>query len=215
MIKIENIKGHFHTINQHKKTVMVYCFKIGLYRQGLLHDLSKYSPVEFIPGCIYYQGNRSPNNAERENTGVSRAWLHHKGRNRHHFEYWVDYAPRRKGADRVSGSYMPVRYVLEMFCDRIAACRTYQKENYTDRSPLEYYLKGRPDGMLHPLSADILEKLLRMLANRGEEETIRFIRKKVIPNMRRIDRRNQKIAQKQYMDGLMEFLRDYNPKVLG
>jgi len=63
-----------------------------MYKQGLLHDLSKYSPVEFLVGCKYYQGTRSPNNAEREDIGVSTSWLHHKGRNKHHFEHWVDYS---------------------------------------------------------------------------------------------------------------------------
>ena len=72
---------HFKTITKHKLMVMGYCFRIGLYKQGLLHDLSKYSPAEFLVGCRYYQGDRSPNNAEREATGVSTAWLHHKGRN--------------------------------------------------------------------------------------------------------------------------------------
>ena len=72
---------------------MHYCFRAGMYKQGLLHDLSKYAPVEFLVGCKYYQGDRSPNNAEREDTGISKSWLHHKGRNKHHFEYWVDYAP--------------------------------------------------------------------------------------------------------------------------
>ena len=83
---------HFRTITRHKLLVMKYCFRIGLYKQGLLHDLSKYSPTEFLVGCKYYQGTRSPNNAEREATGVSMSWLHHKGRNRHHFEHWVDYS---------------------------------------------------------------------------------------------------------------------------
>lgn len=82
-----NIWGHFKTITAHKLLVMKYCFKIGLYKQGLLHDLSKYAPSEFLVGARYYQGTRSPNNAEREDTGVSTAWMHHKGRNKHHFEY--------------------------------------------------------------------------------------------------------------------------------
>ena len=83
---------HFKTITRHKIYVMKGCFRVGLYRQGLLHDLSKYSPTEFLVGCKYYQGgSRSPNNGEREATGVSLAWLHHKGRNKHHFEYWIDY----------------------------------------------------------------------------------------------------------------------------
>ncbi len=63
---------HLRTINHHKLLVMKGCFKVGLYRQGLMHDLSKYTPSEFLVGCKYYQGNRSPNNAEREATGVSR-----------------------------------------------------------------------------------------------------------------------------------------------
>lgn len=83
---------HFKTITKHKLLVMKYCFRIGLYKQGLLHDLSKYTPAEFLVGCKYYQGTRSPNNAEREDIGVSTSWLHHKGRNKHHFEHWVDYS---------------------------------------------------------------------------------------------------------------------------
>lgn len=83
---------HFRTITYHKYLVMKGCFAVGLYRQGLTHDLSKYSPAEFLVGAKYFQGNRSPNNAEREEKGYSSAWLHHKGRNRHHYEYWIDYS---------------------------------------------------------------------------------------------------------------------------
>ena len=87
-MRINAYLGHFKTITKHKLMVMKYCFKIGLYRQGMLHDLSKYSWTEFSAGCKYYQGNRSPNNAEREATGLSTAWIHHYGRNKHHFEHW-------------------------------------------------------------------------------------------------------------------------------
>ncbi len=62
---------HFCTITRHKILVMKECFQVGLYKQGLLHDLSKYSWTEFRVGCKYYQGDRSPNNAEREKTGCS------------------------------------------------------------------------------------------------------------------------------------------------
>ena len=86
-----NFFGHLNTINHHKFQVMKNCFRVGLYKQGLLHDMSKYSFTEFIPGVKYYQdGNRSPNNAQREAEGCSTAWLHHKGRNKHHYEYWID-----------------------------------------------------------------------------------------------------------------------------
>ena len=118
--------------------VMKGCFRVGLYRQGLLHDLSKYSPTEFFVGCKYYQGDRSPNNAEREATGVSMAWLHHKGRNKHHFEYWIDYGLGKD--DGMVGMKMPVNYVVEMFLDRIAASRNYMKDAYTDSSQTSSYL---------------------------------------------------------------------------
>lgn len=92
-----NIQGHFETITRHKMLVMRYCFECGLYAQGLAHDLSKYSPTEFIPGCIYYQGDHSPNEAERQARGYTSAWLHHKGRNKHHLEYWIDYGNTKQG----------------------------------------------------------------------------------------------------------------------
>ena len=132
---LHNFNGHLHTVNAHRRLVRKYCFKLGIYRQGLMHDLSKYSPSEFIPGVKYYQdGHRSPNNAQREDEGVSKAWLHHKGRNKHHFEYWIDYDV--DGSRTVlAGMKMPVKYVAEMFCDRIAASRIYNKEKYKDSDP--------------------------------------------------------------------------------
>ena len=87
----KNAFGHFKTITKHKMLVLRYCFSIGLYKQGLLHDLSKYSWTEFRVGIRYYKGYKSPNGVERIQTGTSTAWLHHKGRNKHHFEYWCDY----------------------------------------------------------------------------------------------------------------------------
>ena len=171
---------HFRTINHHRFLVMKGCFKVGLYRQGLLHDLSKYSPSEVLVGCRYYQGTRSPNNAEREEIGYSRAWLHHKGRNRHHYEYWIDYSTNPK--EGIIGMKMPVRYVIEMFIDRIAAAKTYRGSKYTDSYPLEYYEKGaaRLGRMVHPETAQLLHSLLKMLARDGEEETFRYIRGKVL-----------------------------------
>ena len=101
--------AHFKTITRHRHLVCRYCFRLGLVRQGLCHDLSKYSPAEFLVGAKYYQGNRSPNDAERKATGVSLAWLHHKGRNRHHLEYWVDYVIRPDGSVGFGGNRMPLR----------------------------------------------------------------------------------------------------------
>lgn len=176
-MKISNIGRHFHTITQHKLLVMRECFKLGLYRQGLLHDLSKYSPSEFWTGVKYYQGNRSPNAAEREQIGYSAAWLHHKGRNKHHFEYWIDFSnDKSKG---LVGNKMPLKYVIEMVCDRIAACKVYRGEAYDSKAAWEYYEFTRPyiTPVLHPETQALLEKLLLMLRDEGEEKTFAYIRK--------------------------------------
>lgn len=170
-----NIWGHFKTITSHKCMVMKYCFRVGLYRQGLLHDLSKYSPSEFLIGARYYQGNRSPNNAEREATGLSTAWIHHKGRNRHHYEYWVDYGVNDPRI--LAGVPMPRNYIAEMVMDRISACRTYSPQTYTDRSPWEYYVKSREKiWFIHEDTRTQLEYLLKMLAVKGEDATLSYIK---------------------------------------
>ena len=169
---------HFQTITKHKIYVMRECFRVGLYRQGLLHDLSKYSWTEFRIGCRYYQGTRSPNNAEREEKGYSSAWLHHKGRNKHHFEYWIDYGINAE--EGLKGMKMPVKYVVEMFIDRMSASMNYQKEKYTDKSPLEYYEKRAEYYLLHEDTRKQLEFLLNKLAKDGEKETLKFIKKEVL-----------------------------------
>ncbi|MBQ4531378.1 MAG: catalase [Lachnospiraceae bacterium] len=172
-----NVFGHFKTITKHKILVMKYCFRLGLYKQGLLHDMSKYSPTEFIPGCKYYQGIQSPNNAEREANGVSLAWLHHKGRNKHHYEYWIDYGTGEN--KEMQGMKIPNKYMIEMFCDRLAASKNYNGKNYTQADSWEYYEKGKQYAILHPESRALLEKLLYMLKEEGEEKTFEYIRKNI------------------------------------
>lgn len=168
------VTGHFKTITAHKLLVMKYCFKAGLYRQGLTHDLSKYSPSEFLMGVKYYQGDRSPNNAEREDRGYSSAWLHHKGRNKHHIEYWTDYA---QGAEKkLVPVEMPKKYVAEMLCDRIAASRIYKKDKYTDASPYEYYMSSKEKSMIHPATDKLLTELLIMLKEQGEDAVFKRLK---------------------------------------
>lgn len=174
--------GHLKTINHHKWLVMKHCFKAGLYKQGLLHDLSKYSPTEFLVGARYYQGNRSPNNAEREDKGYSMAWLHHKGRNKHHLEYWIDYSLNPK--EGMIGLRMPDRYLVEMVCDRIAASKTYKKAAYKDSDPLDYFLNSKEHYMVHPETAENLQFLLNMLKEKGEEETFRYMKEEFLGKSR-------------------------------
>ena len=143
---------HFITITKHRWIVRKICFKIGRYWQGLTHDLSKYSWVEFVNGAKYYLGTKSPTIAEREDKGYSAAWMHHKGRNKHHFEYWFDanekgiYVPIK----------MPIKYLKEMFADRVAASKVYKGKDYSEDYPLEYLLTHRGKEMLHPESFEKL-----------------------------------------------------------
>lgn len=178
MITWKNFKGHLHTILRHKRLVRHYLFRAGLYRQGIMHDWSKYSPVEFWNGVRYYQdGRRSPNKAEKEDHGYSAAWLHHKGRNRHHFEYWIDLPV--DASEGLSGMPMPSRYVIEMFCDRMAASRNYNMESYDDSFPLAYYEKNKSHYTMHPDTAALLETLLHKLADEGEDAVFRYIRTQI------------------------------------
>lgn len=173
-MNFKNVIGHFKTITNHKLLVMKTCFKVGLYKQGLLHDLSKYTYIEFKAGMKYYTGYVSPNNIQKKTEGLSTAWLHHKGRNKHHFEYWIDY-----GNDPnlgLQGMKIPKKYVFEMFIDNMSASKNYLKDKYEDRSALEYYEARKKYYIIHPESRALLEKLLKMLADLGEEKTLNYIK---------------------------------------
>ena len=165
--------AHTRTVVTHRHMVLKHCIKAGIPLQGLTHDLSKFSPSEFIYGVKFYRGDKSPNEGEREDHGFSYAWMHHKGRNKHHFEYWNDYNIEANKALPVK---MPLKYVVEMFCDRVAASKVYLKDKYTCKSPYEYFDKGRSRRTIHQETSDFLEKLLKMLAEKGESYTFMYIK---------------------------------------
>ena len=168
---------HFKTITWHRWLVRQGCFRVGLYWQGLIHDLSKYSPTEFFIGARYYQGNRSPNAAEREDKGFSEAWMHHKGRNRHHYEYWTD---MNKATRLYESVPMPRKYLAEQVMDRRAACIVYQGKDYTPGSALAYFMKSRERELMHPQTNKELRHILVMLAEKGEKETFRYLKTQVL-----------------------------------
>lgn len=169
-----DILGHLKTVTRHRNLVLLHCIKCGIPFRGLVHDLSKFSPAEFIPGAMYYEaGKRSPNEHEREEKGYSSAWLHHKGRNRHHYEYWYDVSTVSRTYEPVP---MPLEFLKESFCDRVAATKVYKGEIYRNSDALDYF-KSRPaEQLMHPCTACIMEKWLTMLAEEGEEKTFRYIR---------------------------------------
>lgn len=174
-----NFLGHLVTVLKHRHKVMEHCFKANIFYRGLIHDLSKFSPREFIPGVLYYQGSRSPNEQEREKRGYSTAWMHHKGRNRHHFEYWTDYSNITKKIEPVK---VPDNFIFEMFCDRVSASKIYNKEKYRDDLPLNYFRRAKQRRIIEKETAAKLEYLLWILAEHGEKAVFRYIRRQVSRN---------------------------------
>ena len=145
---------HLCVITRHRHCVIAHGFRAGIGLQSLLHDLSKYSPTEFWNGAKFYQGTRSPNNAEREKKGYSEAWMHHKGRNRHHYEYWTDVS---KETGQYESLTMPRKYLVEMVMDRRAACLTYEGVDYTDGSALRYFRESAERNRMHPKTRQELD----------------------------------------------------------
>ncbi len=176
---MKKIFGHFKTITKHRHMVIRHCARSGILWQGLFHDLSKYSPTEFRQGIKYYTGTKSPNEGERAEYGYSLAWIHHKGRNKHHFEYWTDYNPVTKIVGPVK---MPAKCLAEMFCDRVAASKTYQGKNYTTHHPLEYFNRGNAKKVMHPETAEKLRELLTVLDEQGEKQAFKAVKKLVKEN---------------------------------
>ena len=169
--------GHLSTITRHKIKVTLLCFRCGLYAQGIKHDLSKYSFVEFWAGVRYYQGNRSPIDREKEVKGYSMGWLHHKGRNKHHWEYWLD-----NSKNGIQPLEMPVHYVVEMFCDRVAASQLDMKDRYDGCSAPNYYRNGRDHVLIHPNTDQLILHLLTYLSEHGLDAAIAHIRKDILKN---------------------------------
>ena len=173
-----NFLGHLKTVSRHRRLVRKYCFRLGLYRQGLAHDLSKYSPTEFWAGVKYFQGDHSPNDAQRKAHGCSASWMHHKGRNRHHFEYWTDYSMDGSG---ITGVEMPKKYVAEMFCDRLAASKVYRGGDFDPGDPYKFFLRGKEKRLLiHPATSALLETILLVLRDEGEDAAFDYVRREVL-----------------------------------
>ena len=165
--------GHLTTITRHRHKVIAHCAKAGILWQGLFHDLSKYTPTEFLPGVRFFDGTHSPTEDERRTLGYSQAWMHHKGRNRHHWEYWTDYNAK-------AGAYMPVpmpkRYFAEMLCDRVAASKIYKGAAYTNSAPLDYLMNGKMRDNMHPDTLKTLIRFLSQLRDEGEDAMFASIR---------------------------------------
>lgn len=156
---LKNAIAHWKKIRTHRKWVRRYCWKQGLFWQGLTHDLSKYSPTEFFESVKYYQGTSSPIDACKKANGVSYAWMHHKGRNPHHYEYWQDNFDR--GGQPV---LMPYKYFVEEMCDFISAARAYLGKDFSYVKEEEWWKKKRENCAMHPNNKIMLDIIFNDLA---------------------------------------------------
>ena len=160
---IEKYARHFRVVSKHKAVVFKECKLCGIAWQGVTHDLSKFAPTEFIASARHFQGDRSPIEDEKEKNGYSEAWLHHKGHNKHHWEYWTDFS-----ADgRVVAVKIPTKYVIEMVCDWIGAGQVYSGKEWDQSEPLNYFNRVRSGRHFHAETEDLLVKLLNGINDYG------------------------------------------------
>ena len=165
----KNFFKHLKTVVTHKVYVTRYCFKAGLYAQGLLHDLSKFSPVEFFESIKYYQGTSSPIDAAKKAKGWSAAWLHHKGRNRHHYEYWQDYFDQ--GTKHLE---MPFKYALEMVCDYLGAGHAYSGKDFTLQGELKWWENKKKNPIaMHENTFNFVDEMMKILAKENSLDVLR------------------------------------------
>ena len=165
-ITIGNFFRHLHLVNKHRFMVFKLCLKAGQPWRGFVHDLSKYSPEEFFESVKFYEGTYSPiRNCKIEN-GYSKAWLHHSGRNKHHYEYWYD--PTAPNPCPI----MPYKYFVEMVCDSLAAGLTYQGKDWTDDYQLNYWLRVREKATINPVMDKMLTKIYTDIAKKGLKEVV-------------------------------------------
>lgn len=154
---------HFHTVNKHRFFVFINSIRCGIPYRGLVHDLSKYSPTEFLISARNYSGIRSPiANERKEEFGYSKAFIHHTRKNKHHFEYWVDVT-----TGDIILCPMPYKYALESCCDMISASKVYNGKNFTTDKPLQFFLKAKEKSMMHSATKEFIASVLTRYKETG------------------------------------------------
>jgi len=156
-------KTHFKTVIKHKKEVFKGCCELGIPVQGLIHDLSKFSPTEFGEGKKFYVGTSSPIDEAKRVQGYSAAWLHHKGRNKHHWEYWTDWEDRN-GAKPIARK-IPFKYCLESLADYIGAGKAYEGKAWTRIAPLRRWIKFNEKYLYHHETRILMTLLMKGYSN--------------------------------------------------
>lgn len=137
---------YFKYLAKHKWYVFVECCKLGVPLRGLLHDMSKFLPCEWVPYAHHFYGKRK----KKVDRAYDLAWLHHIHRNKHHWQFWVI-------VDNGIEEYLPMpdKYVKEMLADWYGA-------GYAQNMPdvKKWYLDRKEIIKLHPRTRRWIEKQL-------------------------------------------------------
>lgn len=165
-MKISNIFKHTNLVMHHKWLVFKLCCKVGIPWRGFMHDWSKFSPTEFWESVRYYDGHKSPITVCKMQNGYSKAWLHHKGRNRHHYQYWTDLSLKE------SNIIMPYEYAAEMVCDQLAAGMTYNRKKWNNDTQLKYYMEKERKNRINPQIDQFLIAVYTEVSQNGVDVTL-------------------------------------------
>ena len=168
--------GHIKTVFKHKWVVFKLCVKAGIPWQGITHDLSKFSIEELKESIKYYTGTRSPLALAKEKNGYSLAWIHHAGRNKHHYQYWYDYeAPNQT-------PQMPYKYIVELICDSFAAGMIYKGKEWTKEYQLSYWNRTKGRAKITDELRNMLDEVYTTVAKEGLDSVVNKKRLKEIYN---------------------------------
>lgn len=153
---------HLYTIGIHKWYVFKVCKDLNILWRGITHDMSKFSYQEFIPSARYFHKGVSPLKVMKIKDGYCLAWNHHKGVNRHHWEWWLDCT---------EGNLYSIcpewKDILEMFADWVGAGIAYNSGKFYQEEPLNYLLLRKDLNFMHPLLLNCSLAFLSAMADRG------------------------------------------------
>lgn len=156
---------------RHKWYVMIECFRFGLIWRGIMHDMSKLRPSEFIPYANFFYGNGNDIRSRRDKSGYYKptdtgdkefdfAWLFHQKRNSHHWQWWV--LPEDGGGLKVLE--MSDVAILEMVCDWLGAGKAQGKfspKNDKFKETRAWYSVNKEKMQLHPKTRRIVEYIIK------------------------------------------------------
>lgn len=160
------------TVIIHKHYVFIGCCKLGIPWQGIIHDISKFTPIE-LSTSKYWTGKASPIPEEKARKGYSLGWTHHKNHNKHHWEYWTDFRQRTPICVP-----MPPKYLLEAFADWYGASRGYNKGKFDINIFKSFVIREfETKKMFFPKTKEIVESVIYKV--NSEEEYFELVKKKI------------------------------------